>query len=129
MENVDKLVRAYRKIRDKKAELKTAFDEATGKLDEQMAVVEQELLAICKETGQTGGKTPYGTFTRTVKTRYWTNNWPAMYEVIKQHDAPQLLEQRLHQGNMKQFLEEHPEIMPEGMNVDSKYGITVRKPT
>jgi hypothetical protein len=28
---------------------------------------------------------------------------------------------------MKQFLEEHPELLPPGLNVDSEYTITVRR--
>jgi hypothetical protein len=50
-----------------------------------------------------------------------------MYDFIKEHDAPQLLEQRLHQGNLKTFLEENPEQLPPGLNADSRYAITVRK--
>lgn len=128
-ELADKLVLAYRRIRDAKAKLEEQHAQALEQLDAQLATVEQELLKICAETGQTGGKTEHGTFTRTVKTRYWTNNWPAMHKMIVEQNAPQLLEQRIHQGNFKQFIAEHPEFMPEGLNVDSKYGITVRKPT
>jgi hypothetical protein len=30
---------------------------------------------------------------------------------------------------MKQFLEENPGVVPPGLNSDSEYAITVRKPT
>lgn len=125
----DKLVRVYIRMRDAKATLKTDYDAAVTSLDTQMETVEKELLAICKTTGQEGGRTDHGTFTRTVKTRYWTSNWQAMYAFIKEHDALELLEQRVAQSNMKQFLQDHPDLLPAGMNVDSKYAITVRRPT
>jgi hypothetical protein len=127
--DADRLVRVYIKIRDAKAQLKTEFDEAVGRLDEQMDVVETELLNLCKSTGQDGGRTDHGTFTRTVKTRYWTSDWQSMYEFIKDHNALELLEQRVSQGNMKKFLLDNPQELPAGLNVDSKYAITVRRPT
>ena len=48
---------------------------------------------------------------------------------IKEQDAPYLLEQRIHNGNMRQFLEDNPETLPIGLNADTKYVISVRKPT
>jgi hypothetical protein len=92
-----------------------------------MELIEQALLEICKSTGQDGGRTTHGTFSRSVKTRYWTNDWDSMYRFIKEHDAVQLLEQRVHQGNMKQFLQENPGTLPEGLNADARYAITVRR--
>ena len=122
-----KLVSAYIKMRDAKDALTREYEAKINEVKEQMELVEQALLEICKETGQDGGKTAYGTFSRTVKTRYWTNDWGSMYSFIKEHDAIQLLEQRVHQGNMKQFLTENPGLLPEGLNTDSKYSITVRR--
>jgi hypothetical protein len=52
-----------------------------------------------------------------------------MYQFIKTHDVPFLLEQRLHNGNMKQFLEENPDDYPIGLQADRKFTIQVRKPT
>jgi hypothetical protein len=125
--DANKLVQVYIKIRDAK-EIKTKqHEEEIAALDEQLAAVEESLLEICKNTGQDGGKTQYGSFTRTVKTRYWTSDWDSMYQFIKDHDAPKLLERRVHQGNFKEFLQENPDKMPQGMNVDSRYSVTVRR--
>jgi hypothetical protein len=52
-----------------------------------------------------------------------------MYRFIKDHDAVELLERRVAQLNMKTFLQENPGLLPEGLNVDSKYSITVRRAT
>lgn len=125
--DANKLVRVYIKIRDAKEALTKKYEDETANLDQQLDLVEQELLNICKNTGQDGGKTEHGSFTRTVKTRYWTSDWDRMYQFIKEHDAPELLERRIHQGNFKQFLQENPDKLPEGMNVDSRYSVTVRR--
>jgi hypothetical protein len=44
------------------------------------------------------------------------------------NNLPQLLERRIAQQNMKSYLEEHDQILPEGLNSESKYVVTVRKP-
>lgn len=127
MSDANKLVKVYVKMRDARDEARREADTKIAEIEEQMGMVEQALLELCKTTGQDGGKTEYGSFTRTVKTRYWTSNWPTMYDFIKTHDAVELLEQRIHQGNFKQFLQENPDLLPEGVNVDSRYAITVRR--
>jgi len=127
--DADKLVAVYIKMRDEKDRLIREHDETVGKLKEQMDMIEQALLEMCKANGQDGGKTKHGTFTRTVKTRYWTSDWASMHKFIRDHDAVELLEQRIQQTNMRQFLTENPGLVPEGLNVDSRYAITVRRAT
>ena len=125
--DASQLVNVYIKIRDAKDMKKRQMEEEIAALDQQLAVVEQELLEICKTTGQDGGKTQHGSFTRAVKTRYWTSDWDSMYKFIREHDAPDLLERRIAQGNFSQFVKENPDSMPAGVNVESKYSITVRR--
>jgi len=125
--NVEQLVKAYIKMRDARQQLLREFDEADAKIKQQQDVVQQALLELCKETGTDGLKTSAGTVTRTVKTRYWTSDWNSMKNFIKENDAFELLEQRVHQTNMKSFLEDNPNLMPPGMNIDSRYAITVRR--
>jgi hypothetical protein len=50
-----------------------------------------------------------------------------MHKFIREHEAMELLERRIHQTNMKQFLEEHPELRPAGLNIDREYAITIRR--
>jgi hypothetical protein len=125
--DANKLVQVYIKIRDAKELKKKEMEEEIGALDAQLDAVEQELLELCKTTGQDGGKTQYGSFTRSVKTRYWTSDWVSMYKFIREHDVPEILERRIHQGNFVDLLKENPNIMPAGVNVESKYSITVRR--
>ena len=125
--NAEQLVSVYIKMRDKRQQLQREYDEADGRIKEQQDAVTQALLEICKEQGAEGLRTPAGSVFRTVKTRYWTSDWSSMKEFIKEHDAFELLEQRVHQTNMKSFLEENPDKLPPGLNVDSKYSITVRR--
>jgi hypothetical protein len=89
--------------------------------------VKSALLEYCKDQNLESVRTTEGLFYRTGRTNYWTSDWESMGKFILEHGAPELLEKRLHQSNMRQFLEEHPELLPPGLNVDSEYTITVRR--
>ncbi len=125
----DKLVGVYRKIRAVIDEKEAEHKETITALKEQLDAISSKLLEICNEQNLDSLRTPVGTVTRRVVTRYWTSDWEQMYQFIKNHDAPYLLEQRIHNGNMRQFLEDNPDTLPVGLNADTKYAITVRKPT
>ena len=124
---IDKIVAVYIKIRNAKEELTHEYDAKIADLDEQMRVLKQKLLDISKESGVTSFKTEHGTAYRTVKNRYWTNDWESFYDFIYKQNEFGLLEKRIHQTHMKQFLEENPELLPAGLNVDSQYTMTVRR--
>ena len=119
----DDLVSIYIKMRDKKAQLQAEID----KVDAQQEIITQTLLEICKETGADGIRTASGNVIRTVKTRYWTSDFGAFRGFVKENDAFELFENRVHQTNMRTFLEENPDKHPPGLNIDSKYTITVRR--
>ena len=119
----EKLVRVYLKMKAAKENL----DAEVKKIDTQMGQVKAALLAYCKDQNVESVRTSEGLFYRSVKKRYTTNNWEAMGKFVLEHQVPELYEKRLHQGNIQQFLEEHPDLLPPGLNVDSEYTITVRK--
>jgi len=125
--SADKLVAAYIKMRDRRAELLREYEDADGGVKTQMEMVEAKLLELCKTVGADSLKTKHGTVIRGVKTRYWTSDWASMHKFILEHQMPDLLEKRVSQSTMKQLLEENPDMMPPGMNVDSKYSVTIRR--
>ena len=125
--SVDELVTVYIKIRDARDAARKQADEIDADFEEQLDVINQQILEICKETGADSIKTKHGTAIRTIKSRYWTNDWERFYAFMFEHNVPELLERRIHQTNIKQFLEENPDLLPAGLNVDSAYSITVRR--
>jgi len=127
--SIDQMVLAYRRIRATMDEKEAQHKEEMEKLREDLELVSAKLLEICKEQNVDSIKTPNGTLSRRVKSRYWTTDWESMYKVITEHNAPFLLEQRIHNTNMQQFLDENPEAYPPGLQQDRKYVIHVRKPT
>lgn len=125
--SVDRLVAVYIKMRDKRAELLREYEEADGEVKAQMEAVEGKLLDLCKEIGADTLGSKHGKVMRTVKTRYWTSDWDSMHKFILEHKMPELLERRLSQTTMKQLLEENPDLMPPGLNTDSRYAVTIRR--
>ena len=117
----EKLTRVYLKIRDKKAQLSAEFKKQEDDLNQQLDQVKAALLNYCKEQGLESVKTSEGIFYRSVKTRYWTSDWEAMHQFVMEHNVPEFLEKRLNQTNVRTFLEDNPETVPKGLNVDSEY--------
>jgi len=127
MTEVDLLVSAYLNIRDAKEKIQKEADSQIKNLDEQMGLVEAELIKTCQALGASSIRTECGTAMMGLKSRYWTNDWEAFYTLVKQNNSFELLEKRIHQTNMKTFLDENPDSYPEGLNIDREYKITVRK--
>tara|TARA_Y100000114_G_scaffold28035_1_gene23648 strand:+ start:886 stop:1296 length:411 start_codon:yes stop_codon:yes gene_type:complete len=124
---LEKLVRVYLKIKGERERLSAEFKEADGKLVEQQDTIKSALLDHLKETGAKSVKTDAGTFYRQIKQKYWTSDWESMHQFILEHEVPEFLEKRLHQGAVRGFLEENPDLLPKGLNVDSEFAVTVRK--
>jgi hypothetical protein len=128
-ENVEQIVTAYLRLREAIEEKEDQHKQEIGDLKEQLDLLSNQLLTVCAEQGLDGLKTNAGTVSRRVQSRYWTSDWPSMYQFIKDHDAMYLLEQRIHNNHMKQFLEENPDTLPIGLQAERKFVIQVRKPT
>ena len=94
-------------------------------LSRQLEKVRKGLLDYCNAHNVESVRTSEGLFYRSVKTKYWTNDWEKMHAFVVEHQVPELLEKRLNQTNLKQFLEENPEST--GSSIDSEYSIAVRK--
>lgn len=123
----EKMVQVYIKIRDQRAVLKAQYEEQDKTLRDQLDALELELLEVCKKAGADSIRTKGGTIMRGVKTQYWTSDWENMHKFILENQAPELLERRISQSTMKEFLANNPDRIPPGLNADSRYSITIRR--
>jgi len=119
----EKLINIYRKMSARLSELEQEQDTIKA----QRKIVADHMLELLKETGAESMRTATGTIYRTVRPRYTTTDWDSMYKFIVENDAFHLMQQRVHDTNMKKFLEENPEVLPPGLNCLSAYTISVRK--
>jgi len=121
---IDQLIAIDRKMNDALAELQTKMDG----IEEQRKSVRQTILDMMQEQGVNSVSSSHGTVSRTIKDRYWTNDWAVLHQYILEHGAVDLLEKRVHQTNMKEWIDGHPDDYPPGLNIDREYSITIRKP-
>ena len=126
---LDRLAKVYRKIRDQISTLTKEYDTQVEVLKAQQEEIKNAMKDQMQALGVTSVRTPQGTVVLSVKTRYSTADWDSFKKFVVEHDALDLYEKRIAQGNMKQFLEENPGVVPPGLNSNAEYDISVRKPT
>lgn len=126
--SIEEMVEAYRKVRDTIAKRKEAFEAQMDQMEKSLEVISSAILDFCNEHNLDSVKTPMGTVSRRVQSRYWTSDWESMYNFVVAQNIPFVLEKRIHNGNMQQFLDENPDLMPMGLQLDRKFVIQVRKP-
>jgi len=121
----DKMASDYMKVRHT---IKEKEDEIK-KLKEIQAKISDKMLELCLEQNVDSLKTQEGTISRRVLSNYWTSDWESFYKFLNEHGALHLLEKRIHNGNMKEFLADNPDVLPQGLQANTKYVISVRKPS
>jgi hypothetical protein len=126
---LDKLAKVYRRMRDQISELTKEYDTKVEVLKAQQEEVANAMKEQMQALGVTSVRTDQGTVVLSVKTRYSTADWDSFKKFVMEHDALDLFEKRIAQTNMKQFLEENPGVVPPGLNSNSEYDVSVRKPS
>jgi len=128
--NTDQLVETFITLRNERDRMRNEWEAEDAKIKEEMTTLEQALLAICNEANATSIKTDKGTVIRKLNERFFCSDWDNFRDYVLEHQALELLERRIHQGNFKEFIaEREAEGLPPGVNVMREYGVTVRKPT
>lgn len=125
---MDRLTRVYIKMRDKLAAITREYEAQEAAIKAQQAEVAGAMKDIIQKAGGTGMKTEYGTVSLKTSTRYYAQDWEAMYRFIVDNDAVHLLEKRIAQKNMSEFLETNPNMLPPGLNTMSEVTVSVTKP-
>jgi len=125
--DIDQLIRVYINVRASRDEKVEKHKEEIQKLDEKMALIQAKLLEEFKQTNADSVSTSSGTAYRKLKTTYSTHDWESFYNFVNDNKAPELLQKRIHQGNMKEWLEKYPTDLPIGLNTISEFTLTVRR--
>jgi hypothetical protein len=126
-DRAEKMTSAFIKIRTERSALSAKFKTEDDKLVRQQDILKRALLDYCENHGLESVRTSAGLFFRSSKTKYWTSDWEAMHKFIMEHNVPEFLDKRLNVTNIKQFLEENPNTVPDGLNIDKEFVISVRK--
>jgi hypothetical protein len=128
--SVEDLSTEYIKIRTEREVIKEKFENEDKVFADQLAEIENQLVQIMLADNTTSMSTEKTIIIKRVMKRYNPTNWEAVYRLVDKYKAYGVLHKRIHDTNMRDFLEEHPDEYPEGLNVDSRYAVTVkRKPS
>jgi hypothetical protein len=122
--NASELAGIYIKMRNKIREL----EDKVKTIKEQQTRIADQMLELCNEQDANSLTTTNGTISRRLNSSYWTSDWDSFYNFVKDNDAYHLLEKRIHNGNMKEFLADNPDAVPMGLQAKRQYVISVRKP-
>ncbi len=126
--NTDQLVEAYLEIRTQREKLLREYEIADAALKDDMSKLEATMLEMCNAVNADSIKTKHGTVMRKMNERFFCQDWDNFYKFVLDNEAVQLLERRIHQGNFREFLNNHEsDGLPPGVNVMREYGVSVRK--
>lgn len=126
--NVEELVDVYLSIRGERERILREYEEQDKSLKTDLSQLEQLMLGICNDVGADSIKTSLGTVMRSVKERAVCNDWGSFKDFIQERGLVDLLEKRIHQGNFKEFMDQHADAgLPPGVNLMREFAVTVRK--
>lgn len=125
---LDKLAKTYRKIKGKIQEITTAYETEVEQLKAQLEVLQTSMKDQLLAAGVKSVNTTEGTIILSTSTRYSTSDWDDFKQFVLDNEALDLFEKRIAQTNMATFLKENPTKVPPGLNSNSEYTISVRKP-
>ena len=127
---LDSLVETYLAIRNERDKLSREHDAKDKELSNDLAQIEQVLLNSCNEVGADSIRTGAGTVIKSTKENFVCGDWDNFKRYVMDNDAIELLQQRIHQSNFKEFLSgREDEGFPPGISSMREFKVTVRKPT
>ena len=127
---LEELVKAYIAIRNKRDANAREFNAKDSELKAELAQLDQVMLSSCNEIEADSIKTNSGTIIKTTKENFVCGDWDNFKQYVMQNDAIELLQQRIHQTNFKEFLSNRTdEGLPPGISSMKEFQIVVRKPS
>ena len=125
--SLEQVAAAIVAIRDEITKINKEADKKVKALDREKEALEKYCDQKLEQSGLESAKTASGTIMRQERVRFTTEDWERMYRFIEDNDAFELLEKRIHQTNMRRFLEDNPDKEPKGLNAFRETKIVVRR--
>ena len=117
-------------IRKERDILSQQYEANDAELKADMTSIEQVMLASCNDIKADSIRTENGTIIKSMKENYVCGDWDNFKKFILENQAVELLQQRIHQTNFKEFMSGHEgDGLPPGVSSMREVVITVRKPT
>ena len=124
--NVEELVQAYIQLRDKKAQMKAAYELEVGKVTTVMNKVEARLLELFKQIGVDSMKTGAGTAYVSTRASASVADWDTFLQHVQKYGAWELLERRCSKSAVEQFKAANDDLPP-GVNWSEERVVNIRR--
>jgi len=124
---ISEAVEIYIKMRDKKAQMKAAYEASVAPLTEKMNKLEAKLLHIFNETGMDSVKTPLGTAYTSTRTSVSIADRDAFTNFVKETGDFNMLELRPSRTAVPEFADMNGGELPPGINVSITRTVNVRR--
>lgn len=125
---LDELIQKYIMVRDKKSQLKKAYEEEAGKLDAVMDKMEAIILKTFETTGQDSAKTEFGTAYKSTRSSATVADRDTFLGWVMEapEDRTIFLENRVNKTAVEQFKAANDDLPP-GVNWRSEVVVGIRR--
>ena len=124
--NVDTVIAAYVKLRDKRAELKKAYESQDEALKKKMERLEVYLLESMQQTGTTQLGSDHGTAYQQTVMKGNCSDWPSFWAWLAETGNFSFVQKRVSVGEIQKYYEENNELPP-GVNIVPELKVIVRR--
>lgn len=126
---MEEAARLYRKVEASLEEKAQAYEAATLKEKEALKQLEVVMRAMLNQAGVAKMDVPGIAEVAIVPKRtFSSSDWDMTYSWLVQNNCPEILQKRIHEGNMQYWLEQHPGAeLPPGINVYQENTLKVLK--
>lgn len=122
----DQVTKAYVTLRDKRKELKDAYEAADQLLKDKMERLDAWLLTQLDKLGADSLKTEHGTAYISTRDRASCGDWETFWAWCAQEGRVDMLEKRVSVGPVTDYLNQYGELPP-GINIERVRTVTVRR--
>jgi hypothetical protein len=128
---LDRLAKLYVKMRERVQELTRAYDTEVETIKVQMSAVTSAMKDQVRALGPDikSVNTVHGTIMLRTAVRYYADDWEAFGQFVLDTGDVSLMEKRVAQGNMQDYLVALPGAVVPGLSSVSEIQVTVRKPS
>lgn len=127
MVDVNRLTKAYIKLRDARSELKKDWEKEDAKFKEKLEKIEGALLQFLNETQQNSSKTDSGIVYRQEEITPTGADWDAFYGWVAKNNAFDALERRIKKTFIREYMDAHDGGIPPGVSVYREFVVRVRR--
>ena len=125
--NVDTVIDAYVRLRDKRAVLKKEYDTADEVLKDKMGKLEVYLLTQMQATGTTQLGSSHGTAYQQIVMKGNCSDWPSLWAFIADTGRFDMVEKRVSVKAIQEYADANGGNVPPGVNINPELKVVIRR--